>query len=98
MNSRFPLFLSMVLALSALLGGYYLSRKKSSPSAQAEIPFSRTSALSVEDYCRSKRKSAEDYTAVAVRGCPPRAPADVAGSIEAVAEYRNCSGIGLIPK
>ena len=98
MNSRFSLFLSVLLALSALLGGYCLSRKKISSSAPAEIPFARTSALSVEEYCRSKQRSPEDYTAVAVRGCPPRAPADVAAGIEAVAEYRNCSGIGLIPK
>jgi len=98
MSSRVSLLLSLAVAASALLGGYYLSRKRISSAAPVEIPFTKTSALSVEDYCRSRGRSPQDYGAVAVRGCPPRAPVDVAARVEAVAEYRNCSGIALIAR
>jgi len=63
-----------------------------------EVPLSKVSSASVEEYCQARGKPTSDYAAVRVRGCPAQAPADVVKAIEAVVEYRNCSGIGLIPK
>jgi len=52
----------------------------------------------LDDYCRAQNKTPADYLAVAVQGCPPRAPVDLERLIEAVVDYRQCAGIGLVPK
>ncbi|MCX5797322.1 MAG: hypothetical protein NTY77_17660 [Elusimicrobia bacterium] len=101
-SSGTTLTLALLVAGGAIGGGYYLSlrqkaeREKS--SAQVELPLSRVSSFSLEDYCRERHKAYSDYLAVPVRGCPPKAPAEVAGLIEAVVDYRQCAGTGLVPK
>lgn len=99
MNSKFSLFLSLLIAAGALGAGYYLSKRKAaSPAASAEVPYGKTTSATVEEYCASKQASTGDYTPVAVRGCPPKASPDILADIEVVAEYRNCSGIALVRK
>ena len=66
--------------------------------ALVELPLARVSSLSLEDYCRDRHKAYSDYLTVPVRGCPPKAPSEVAGLIEVVVDYRQCAGTGLVPK
>ena len=101
-NSGCTITLSLLVAAGAIGGGYYLSRRqkveRAKVSAGVELPLARVSSFSLDDYCRSRGKTASDYVSVPVRGCPPKAPAEVAGLIEAVVDYRNCSGTALIPR
>ncbi|MBI5242510.1 MAG: hypothetical protein HY922_02355 [Elusimicrobia bacterium] len=98
MNSKFSLFLSLLIASGALGAGYYLSKRKVKSAAPADVPYGKTTSATVEEYCASRQASPRDYTPMAVRGCPPKAPSDIIAGIEVVAEYRNCSGIALIRK
>jgi len=101
-SSGTTLTLSLLVAGGAIVGGDYLSKQQKAArekaSVQAELPFSRISSFSLDDYCRDRHKAFSDYLTVPVRGCPPKAPAQVAGLIEAVVDYRNCAGTGLVPK
>ena len=101
-SSGTTLTLSFLVAGGAIVGGYYLSKQQKAvrekAAVQVELPFSRISSFSLDDYCRDRHKAFSDYLTVPVRGCPPKAPAEVAGLIEAVVDYRNCSGTGLVPK
>ena len=101
-SSGTTLTLSVLVAAGAIGGGYYLSQKQKArtqeSAATMELPLSRVSSLSLDDYCRQNHKAYSDYLTVPVRGCPPRAPAEVAGLIEAVVDYRQCGGTGLVPK
>jgi|GEM_PF-5394141 len=101
-NSGTTLTLSLLVAGGAIGGGYYLSLKQKAVQSQAqalvELPLARVSSSSLEDYCRDRHKAYSDYLAVPVRGCPPKAPAEVAGLIEVVVDYRQCAGTGLVPK
>jgi hypothetical protein len=101
-SSAATLTLSLLVAGGAIAGGYYLSQKQRTVQTQdqslVELPLSRVSSFSLEDYCRDRNKSASDYLTVPVRGCPPKAPAAVAGLIEAVVDFRQCAGTGLVPK
>ena len=101
-SSGYTVTLSLLVAGGALVGGYYLSRQQRTVAqkdlAVVELPLARVSSSSLEDYCRDQRKALSDYLKVPVRGCPPKAPAEVAGLIEAVVDYRQCSGTGLVPK
>ena len=101
-SSGTTLTLSLLVAGGAIGGGYYLSLKQKAvrdkTEALVELPLARVSSFSLEDYCRDRHKAYSDYLTVAVRGCPPKAPAEVAGLIEAVVDYRQCAGTGLVPK
>ncbi|MBI5239572.1 MAG: hypothetical protein HY926_03805 [Elusimicrobia bacterium] len=101
-NSGLTITLSLVVAGGAIGGGYYLSQRQKTArqtgSAGVELPLSRVSSYSLDDYCRSRGKTSADYLTAPVRGCPPKAPREVVVLIEAVVDYRNCSGTALIPK
>ena len=101
-NSGCTITLSLIVAAGAIGGGYYLSRRQKAErtkvSAGVSLPLARVSSFTMDEYCRSRGKTSADYEAVPVRGCPPRAQAEVAGLIEAVVDYRNCFGTALIPK
>jgi hypothetical protein len=101
-NSGCTITVSLLVAAAAIGGGYCLSRKQKAERAKVsvgvELPLARISSYSLPDYCRNQGKTGADYLTVTVRGCPPRAPADVADLIEAVVDYRNCSGTALIPR
>ncbi len=101
-NSGCTITLSLLVAAGAIGGGWYLSQRQKAArgkvSAGVELPLARVSSYALDDYCRSRGKTSSDYVSVPVRGCPPKAPAEVAGLIEAVVDYRNCSGTALIPR
>jgi hypothetical protein len=101
-SSGTSIALALVVAGGAIGGGYYLSQKQKAVQSQeqalVELPLARVSSQSLDDYCREQHKADSDYLKVPVRGCPAKAPADVAGLIEVVVDYRKCAGIGLVPK
>jgi hypothetical protein len=101
-NSGCTITVSLLVAAGAIGGGYYLSRKQKAErakvSAGVELPLARVSSYSLDDYCRGRGKTSSDYLMVTVRGCPPQAPVEVADLVEAVVDYRNCSGTALIPR
>jgi hypothetical protein len=101
-NSGYTVSLSVLVAAGAIVSGYYLSQRQkrfqAQEDAQMEIPLAKVSSVSIDDYCRSRDKAEADYLVVPVRGCPPRAPAEAAPLIEVVVDYRQCAGIGLVPK
>jgi hypothetical protein len=92
------LFFSIVLAFGVIAGGYYLSKKKAFSAPLTDIPYGKVSSLSAAEYAQSRQASPADYEALPVRGCPPKAPADLVPAVEAVVDYRNCFGTALIPK
>lgn len=97
--NRIPLLLSICLASGALMVGYRMSRKPAG-SAQAKvlIPYDKVSSSSLQEYCRDQNKSDADYLTLEVKGCPPKAPADLIDQIETVVDFRNCSGKALIAR
>jgi hypothetical protein len=101
-SSGTTLTLSLLVAGGAIGGGYYLSLRQKAVQKQeqalVELPLAKVSSFSLEEYCRDRHKAFSDYVTVPVRGCPPKAPAEVAGIIEVVVDYRQCAGTGLVPK
>ena len=90
--------LALLLAAGVVAGGWYLSRKKNAAGPEPPIPFGKVTSYSAPDYSRSKGVPASSYEAFFVRGCPPKAPTDLLPLIEAVVDFRNCSGLALIPR
>lgn len=90
--------LALLIAAGVIAGGWHLSKKKSVCAQLAPIPFGKVTSFSANDYYQSKGVSGSAYESLPVRGCPPKAPADLLPLIEAVVDFRNCSGLALIPR
>ncbi len=103
-SSGWTITLSLVVAGGAIGGGWYLSQRQKGGggggggAVGVELPLSVVSSYSLNDYCRSRGKTSADYMTLPVRGCPPKAPREAVVLIEAVVDYRQCSGTALIPK